>query len=145
VTTATRFVTWVLPSLLALAPPAAAQLAPRCAACHLPTGAGVPGSFPSLRGTTAILAAKPEGRRYLVLAITRGLSGPILSGSEAFRGVMPAQAAMTDADIAENLNVLIATGGPAAQHFTVPEVSQLRLLGEKLSAAEVAGLRPTIR
>lgn len=144
-TPAARFVAFVLPGLFAFAPPAAAQLVPRCAACHLPTGAGVPGSFPSLRGTTAVLAAKPEGRRYLVLAITRGLSGLIVSGSETFRGVMPAQAAMTDADIAENLNLLIATGGPAAQHFTVAEVSELRLSGEKLSAAEVARLRPAIK
>jgi mono/diheme cytochrome c family protein len=140
-----RLLALILPIQFVLAPSAGAQLTPRCAACHLPTGAGVPGSFPSLRGITATLATKAEGRRYLVLAITRGLAGPIQSGGQAFRGVMPAQPAMSNAAIAETLNALIRTAGPAAQPFTETEVHRLRLTGAKLSAAEVARLRVMIR
>ncbi|MBB4630988.1 c-type cytochrome [Sphingosinicella soli] len=58
-------------TVLLAVPAAAAQAADgpalykRCAACHLASGAGVPGAFPSLKTEPAALAAKPDGRRFL--------------------------------------------------------------------------------
>jgi mono/diheme cytochrome c family protein len=123
---------------------ASAQLPQRCAACHLRDGAGVPGSFPSLRGPSIALAAKPEGRRYLVLAVTRGLSGPLRSGGQAFRGVMPGNAGMSDADVASALNAVLATAPPTIRRFTPAEVGTLRQSGQKLTPADVARLRASL-
>lgn len=125
--------------------PVVAQLAPRCAACHLSDGAGVPGAFPSLQSEPARLATKPDGRRYLVLAIARGLSGPILAGPHTFRGVMPGNAAMTDAEIATTLNALTARAQVQVQPFTAAEVGMLRASGESLNSAAVAQLRAAIK
>lgn len=123
---------------------AVAQLPPRCAACHLPSGAGVPGAFPAIRAEAASLAAVPDGRRYLVLAVTRGVSGPIVSDGKPYRGVMPAQAGMADAEVARTLNIMIddlAKAGPGVKRFTAAEVSQLRMSGAELGSSQVGQLR----
>lgn len=125
------------------AAPAAAADGPalykRCAACHLPTGAGVPGAYPPLKADVRALAGKAEGRRYLILAVTRGLAGPITVEGKAYRGVMPAQV-LKDDEVAAVLNHVVTTiaGGKGA--FTAAEVAAVRAEGGKLSAAAVAAL-----
>lgn len=114
----------------------------RCAACHTRTGAGVPGAFPPLATDFRNLAAKPEGRRYLALVVTRGVSGPITVDGKPYRGVMPAQA-LDDAAVAAVLNhvgTAIATSGPAFRPFTEAEVAGLRASGSALSGADVGRL-----
>lgn len=134
---------------LALAVPVAAQLPngaalyQRCAACHLPDGAGVPGAFPPLKADFAALASGPEGRRYLVLAVTRGLAGPLTIEGKAYRGVMPAQSLLDDAGVAAVLNhvaVAVAGAGGDFRPFTAAEVAQARPSGAALTAADVAAL-----
>ena len=127
--------------------PDGAALYKRCAACHTATGAGVPGAYPPLQGDFRELAAKKEGRRYIALAVTRGLSGPITVDGKAYRGVMPAQAGMTDADVAAVLNHVgtrIARSGPAFSAFTTAEVAAARKSGATLSAGQVAQLHGAI-
>lgn len=125
------------------AAPAAAADGPalykRCAACHLPTGAGVPGAYPPLKADVRALAGKAEGRRYLILAVTRGLAGPITVEGKAYRGVMPAQV-LKDDEVAAVLNHVVTTiaGGKGA--FTADEVAAVRAEGGKLSASAVAAL-----
>ncbi|CAH0357236.1 cytochrome c [Sphingobium sp. CECT 9361] len=115
----------------------------RCAACHLSTRAGVPGSFPALTQEPAKLAQTAPGRRYLVLAISRGLTGPITSQGKVYRGIMPAQA-LNDIQVADVLNYLAggAAGGKNPAAFTAAEVKGIRDKAATLSGAQVAQLRP---
>ncbi|MEL0209684.1 MAG: c-type cytochrome [Novosphingobium sp.] len=129
-------------SLPVIAAPDGAAVFQRCAACHTKTGAGVPGAYPPLGADFRALAAKPAGRRYLALAILRGLSGPITVEGKPYRGVMPAQV-LDDAAAAVVLNHVgtqIARTGPAFKPFTEKEVAGYRATGTALSAADVAKL-----
>ncbi len=111
----------------------------RCAACHLPTGAGVPGAFPPLKGEVAALAGSPAGRRYLALVVMRGVSGPITVGGKPFRGTMPAQSGLNDEQVAAVLNHVLK--GSGAKPFSAKEVAGFRAGGASLNSAAVARLR----
>jgi mono/diheme cytochrome c family protein len=140
-------------AMLLMALPAAAEAADgpalykRCAACHLATGAGVPGAFPSLKVEPAALAAKPDGRRFLVLALTRGLSGPIVVDGKTYRGVMPAQP-MKDDEVAAVLNHVldtIAAADKKVTRFSADEVGGIRKGGAALTPRQVAELKAAIK
>lgn len=62
-----------------------------CGGCHLPDGRGVPPQVPSLHGELGLLAAFPDGRRYL--ARVPGAS----------------QAPLADAELAAVLNWVLRT------------------------------------
>lgn len=108
----------------------------RCAACHLPTRAGVPGAFPPLRGDVSVFAETTEGRRYLVLVLARGLGGPIKAEGKVYSGMMPAQSMLSADEVAAVLNFLAQ---PKIE-FTAEEVTQLRASGAGWSPAQVAEL-----
>lgn len=110
----------------------------RCAACHLPNGAGVPGAFPPLQADAAALARTPDGRRYLALTVIRGVSGPITVGGKPFRGTMPAQAGLDDAQVAAALNHVLK--GPV-QPFSASEIAGFRAGSAALTSAAVGRLR----
>jgi mono/diheme cytochrome c family protein len=134
-----------LATLAAAAAPAqaaddGAALYKRCAACHLDNGAGVPGAFPPLTVNAQSLAATADGRRYLALTVIRGLSGPITVAGKVFRGVMPAQVGLNDAQVAAVLNHVVRGG--SAKAFTPKEVAGYRAGGGSLAPAAVARLRP---
>jgi mono/diheme cytochrome c family protein len=112
----------------------------RCAACHLGDGAGVPGAFPPLKANAKSLAATTNGRRYLALTVIRGLSGPITVEGKSFRGIMPAQAGLNDAQVAAVLNHVLR--GASAKAFTPGEVAGYRAGGAALAPSAVARLRP---
>ena len=140
-------------AMLLMALPAAAEAADgsalykRCAACHLATGAGVPGAFPSLKVEPAALAAKPDGRRFLVLALTRGLSGPLVVDGKTYRGVMPAQP-MKDDEVAAVLNHVldtIAAADKKVTRFSADEVGGIRKGGAALTPRQVAELKAAIK
>jgi mono/diheme cytochrome c family protein len=126
--------------------PDGSQIFTRCAACHLPTGAGIPGAFPPLHGDIARFATMPEGRRYLVLAVTHGLSGAIVAEGKTYRGVMPAQSWMTDAQMAAVLNHVVTTLAKAsnATPFTADEIARAKASGATMTAADVARLNGTL-
>jgi mono/diheme cytochrome c family protein len=135
-----------LAAAVTAAPPVAsngATLYARCAACHTATGKGVPGAYPPLAADFRAMAAKPAGRRYLVLTVTRGLNGPITVEGKPYRGTMPAQSGLDDAAVAAVLNHVgtnITKSGPAFRAFTAAEVGAARASGAKLSGADVARL-----
>ncbi|MFZ5707532.1 MAG: c-type cytochrome [Pseudomonadota bacterium] len=140
-----------LVALLAAAPaqsaPDGAKIYQRCAACHLATGKGVPGAFPPLQSDVRALAGKPDGRRYLILAVTRGLAGPLTVEGKTYRGIMPAQGELDDESVAAVLTHVtgtIAGGGSAVKPFTAAEVKAARESGAALDAAAVARLQPKI-
>lgn len=114
----------------------------RCAACHTPSGAGVPGTFPPLGTDVRMLAANPAGRRYLALVVAKGLMGAITVEGKAYRNVMPAQG-LDDAGIAAVLNhvgTAIARQGPSFTPFTASEVATLRASGADLGPGQIAAL-----
>ena len=103
----------------------------RCAACHLPTGEGIPGAFPPLKGRVANIAASDEGRSYLVSVVTAGLMGSITVDGVSYMGVMPAQGASYDAaGISNVLNYSVqvldkANVQPEWKAFSAEEVAEL--------------------
>lgn len=104
----------------------------RCAACHLADGKGVPGAFPRLAGRIHDAAASEAGRTYLILAVTAGVMGPIEVDGKTIRGIMPAQAGLTDADVAAVLNHAANLPGPdgkapaPVKPFTAEEVAAVK-------------------
>lgn len=125
------------------APVDGAAVFTRCAACHTANGKGVPGTYPPLATDFRKMAAKPAGRRYIVLAVTRGLMGPLTVEGKPFRGVMPAQSGLDDASVAAVLNHVgtrIATSGPAFRPFTPAEIASARASGANMAPADVAKL-----
>ncbi|MBB6427787.1 cytochrome c [Sphingopyxis sp. JAI128] len=129
---------------LATAVPAGAQdgatIYKRCAACHLANGAGVPGAFPPLKNDVRKLAATPAGRRYLALVVIRGVSGPITVEGKTYRGMMPAQAGLNDAQVAAVLNHVVRGG--SAKAFTPKEIAGYRAGSAALNSAAVGRLQP---
>jgi mono/diheme cytochrome c family protein len=92
----------------------AAIFSTRCAVCHGPEAAGIPGSFPSLHEQVVAFGKSPEGRAYLVMVVTTGLMGELKVAGITYRGVMPAQSGLSDADIAAVLSYLAANRGKDA-------------------------------
>jgi mono/diheme cytochrome c family protein len=145
-------------SAVALAAPAAAQQAAppnsaapdgaliykRCAACHLPTGKGIPGAFPPLDQEVADFARAPDGRAYLAHVLLFGLTGEIVHGGKTYRGTMPAQAGLSDADVAAVLNHVMTTiiqAKPEVAPFTAAEIATARADKVNRAPAQVAALR----
>ena len=132
-----------LPATAGKPAPNGAQIYVRCAACHTATGAGVPGTYPPLGADFRVQASTGAGRRYLALAVIKGLMGPIAVNGRTYNGVMPAQAGLDDAAVAAVLNHVgtrIATTGPRFRAFTATEVAAARASGATLNAAAVARL-----
>lgn len=127
----------------AMAAPDGAALYKRCAACHLPTGAGIPGAFPALTKEPRQLAMKPEGRRYLALVVIKGVAGPLVVDGKTYRGVMPAQSGLDDEAVAAVLNHVtgtLGTEGKAPKPFTAEEIATARKSGAALTSADVGKL-----
>ncbi len=124
-----------------------ATLYARCAACHTASGKGVPGAYPPLGVDFRKLATKPAGRRYLVLAVTRGVGGAITVEGKPYRAFMPAQSGMDDAAVAAVLNHIgtsIAKTGPAFKAFNAAEVGVARASGAALSGGDVGRLHAAV-
>jgi mono/diheme cytochrome c family protein len=80
----------------------------RCAACHLPDGAGVPGAYPPLAANVTTFSASEQGRDYLTYVVLKGMSGELSVADQTYRGAMPAiGASLSDAQIADLLNFVI--------------------------------------
>ena len=87
------------------------MFANRCAVCHGPKAAGVPGYFPSLHEQIADFAKTQAGRDYLVMVVTTGLAGQLEIAGVKYNNVMPAQSGLSEADIAAVLNYLASDLG----------------------------------
>ncbi len=100
-----------------------------CAACHLPTGAGIPGAFPPIRDRGRQIARLKGGREYLIGAVLNGLMGQITAGGQSYFGVMAGQrGAMDHESIAQALNYVVfelanAEDGAEISAFTAEEVA----------------------
>ena len=126
--------------------PDGAALFARCAACHLPDGAGVPGTYPPLKDQVARYVRAPEGREYMVTVVTHGLTGRLEVAGMAYQGFMPAQT-LTDAEAAAVLNHVagVIAGSPASpppSAFTADEVAAIRARHPTAAARDSRALRP---
>ena len=97
-----------------------------CFACHGAQGQGTAGIAPALAGPLAPVLARPEGRGYVLRVLLHGLSGRIVSQGQTFVGAMPAQAALTDADLVALGAHLAALNGREGAPFDATEVAAAR-------------------
>jgi mono/diheme cytochrome c family protein len=125
--------------------PGAAVFADRCAVCHGPQAAGIPGTFPSLHEQVAAFAKIPEGRDYLVMVVTTGLMGNLKVGGVNYNGVMPAQSGLGEAEVAAVLNYLASDLGKnesGAAALSAADVTGARARHADKSAQATRALRP---
>ena len=118
--------------------------ASRCAVCHGPQAAGIPGSFPSLREQIAAFGKSPEGRDYLVMVVTTGLMGDLKLAGVSYRGVMPAQSMLSETEVAAVLSYLASDRGKdaAGAPLTATDVTAARDRHVDRSAQATRALRP---
>jgi mono/diheme cytochrome c family protein len=123
----------------------AAVFANRCAVCHGPQAAGIPGAFPSLHEQVVAFAKMPEGRDYLVMVVTTGLMGNLKVGGVNYNGVMPAQSGLGEAEVAAVLSYLASDLGKnesGAAALSATDVTDARARHPDNSAQAVHALRP---
>ena len=72
-----------------------------CAACHQPTGMGIAGAFPPLKGNAAVLDPDPTTQIDTVL---NGLHGKNVAGTVYATPMPPFGSTLTDTDIADIIN-----------------------------------------
>jgi mono/diheme cytochrome c family protein len=122
----------------------AAVFADRCAVCHGPQAAGIPGSFPSLHEQVVAFAKIPQGRDYLVMVVTAGLMGNLRLGGVNYNGAMPAQSGLNEAEVAAVLSFLASDLGRNEQVMALSptEVAEVRARHPDQSAQTTRALRP---
>lgn len=97
-----------------------------CAACHQPTGLGVPGAFPPLAGSEWVQSGDWHGDNHLVRVVLHGLQGPIDVEGKAFNGVMPPWQQLKDEEIAAVLTYIRNEWGNSAPPVTPEHVAKIR-------------------
>jgi nitrite reductase (NO-forming)/hydroxylamine reductase len=103
-----------------------------CAACHQPTGMGLPGAFPPLAESDFLLG----DRKAVLTAALFGLTGPITVNGQDYNGVMPSMGYLPDEDLAAALSYVFNSWGNTGSAVSVEEVAALRAeLGQEDRAA----------
>jgi mono/diheme cytochrome c family protein len=122
----------------------ASVFAARCAVCHGPEAAGIPGSFPPLHEQVVAFAKSPPGRDYLVMVITTGLVGELKVEGVTYRGVMPAQSILTEAEVAAVVSYLAhnRSKDESAPVLSAADVAEVRARHPDRSAQSTRALRP---
>lgn len=92
-----------------------------CFACHQPTGLGLPGVFPPLAKSDYLMADKTRS----IVAVVKGLSGPIKVNNVEYNGVMP-PVMINDEQIANVLTYVRNSWGNEGEPVTVEEVRKVR-------------------
>ena len=108
----------------------AAYLA-NCAACHQPTGAGLPGAFPPLAKSDFL-----SDKTAVINAVIKGLSGKLTVNGVAYNNAMPAMSYLSDSDIANILSYIYQSWGNNGGSVTADQVAKLR--GGALAAKDPA-------
>jgi len=119
--------------------------ATRCAVCHGPQAAGIPGTFPSLHEQVVAFAQSAEGRDYLIMVVTSGLMGELQVGGVRYNNVMPAQSGLSETDVAAVLSYLASALGknaPDTAAVSATDVKEARMRHAQNSAQSTRTLRP---
>ncbi len=93
-----------------------------CAACHQPTGRGLPNVFPPLAGSDFLNADKKRAIKIVI----NGRQGEVVVNGLKFNNSMP-KLPLTDSDIANVLTFVYNSFGNSGLEVTVDEVKSLRL------------------
>jgi mono/diheme cytochrome c family protein len=101
----------------------AALFTSACAACHQPTGMGLPGVFPPLAGSEWV-----NGKATTMAAIVlHGITGPIGVKGSSFNGAMPAfKGQFSDDQVAAVLTHVRSQWGNSAAPVNAASVAQVR-------------------
>ncbi len=101
-----------------------AQLyASNCGACHQPTGEGLPGAFPPLKGNAAVLDPNPAKQLDVIL---NGLHGEAINGVSYPSAMPPFASTLNDADIADISNHERTSWGNQGKPVTADDVKKAR-------------------
>ncbi len=92
-----------------------------CAACHQPSGLGIPAAFPPLAGSDYLNA---DTKRAIGIVV-RGLSGPVTVNGQTINSVMPALG-LSDEDVANALTFVYSQWGNAGHEVTPADVKAVR-------------------
>ena len=92
-----------------------------CAACHQPTGRGVPNVFPPLAGSDFLNADKNRAIKIVI----NGRQGELVVNGQRFNNTMP-KFPLTDQEIANALTFVYNSFGNAGIEVTPEEVATLR-------------------
>jgi mono/diheme cytochrome c family protein len=123
----------------------ATVFAGRCAVCHGAEAAGIPGSFPSLHEQIVAFGKTVQGRDYLTMVVTTGLMGELKVAGVTYRGAMPPQSGLSEAEVAAVLSYLISNRGKdaGAPVLTAKDVTDARARHTTQTAQATYALRPT--
>ena len=102
----------------------------KCLACHQANGAGLPGAFPPLAGSSW-LTEDPETPIRIVLL---GVTGPIEVNGQSFDSTMPSLG-LSDGEIADILTYARSAWGNQAEAITPETVAEVRASLEGRTAA----------
>lgn len=96
-----------------------------CAACHQPTGLGIPNAFPPLAGSDFLMADKARS----VGIVLGGLTGPVIVNGNTFTSVMPSHSFLSDQELADVLTFVRNSWGNQGDAVTRDEVAARRAQG----------------
>lgn len=94
-----------------------------CAACHQPTGLGVPHAFPPLAKADFL----NQDKKRAIATVLNGLQGKILVNGSEYNSVMP-KLDLTDEEVANVLTYVYNSWGNAGHIITPDEVKAVRVL-----------------
>ncbi len=92
-----------------------------CAACHQPSGLGIPGAFPPLAHSDFLNADKPRA----IGIVLGGHTGPIKVNGADFNSTMPALG-LSDEQVANTLTFVYSQWNNAGHEVTPAEVASVR-------------------
>lgn len=93
-----------------------------CLACHMRDGSGVPGMHPPLI-ESEFINGDPD---KLIKIVLEGLTGEMEIEGEVYNSIMPAQANLTDQQIADVLTFVRGSFGNNSGEISPEEVQKLR-------------------
>jgi len=93
-----------------------------CAACHQPTGQGIPSRFPPLAGSDFLNGDKHRA----IKIVANGLQGELVVNGQKFNNSMP-KFPLTDVDIASVLTFVYNSFGNSGKEVAPQEVAAARL------------------
>jgi mono/diheme cytochrome c family protein len=102
-----------------------------CAACHQPTGQGIPGVFPPLAGSDLLNSDKHRA----IGIVVSGLQGELIVNGKRFNNTMP-KLPLNDEEIASALTYVYNSFGNSGKDVTPAEVSAVRLENPRPTAGQ---------
>lgn len=115
----------------------AAIFAANCASCHQATGAGLPGVFPPLDGSEWVHGSP----KVLANILLHGIDGEITVKGTKYKGLMPAFAQLSDAEIAGVATHIRNTWSNKGEPVTADVVAQERKSGRTTPFEDEAALK----